>query len=90
MNPDSGAAETPAHPCALSWRRDLDYKLSQYERAEDRRLAEEERALKLTQQQRLAEQARRQGIGALEDALGRNRGSVEFFPGGGQVREDGW
>jgi hypothetical protein len=77
MNPDSGAAETPAHPVAMSWRRDLDYRLSQYERAEDRRLAEEERA-------------RRQGIGALEDALGRNRGSVEFFPGGGQVREDGW
>jgi hypothetical protein len=90
MNPDSGAAETPAHPVAMSWRRDLDYKIERWEAREERRLAEEERALKQTHAERLAEQARRQGVGALEDALSRPCGSVEFFPGGGQVRDDRW
>ena len=43
MNPDTGEAETPAHPRAGTWRRDLDYKIEQYERRMDRERDVEDR-----------------------------------------------
>jgi hypothetical protein len=43
MNPDTGEAETPVHGRALSWRRNLDHKIDQYERTLDRELDVEER-----------------------------------------------
>jgi hypothetical protein len=43
VNPDTGEAETPAHPRAGTWRRDLDYKIEQYERRMDRERDVEDR-----------------------------------------------
>jgi hypothetical protein len=36
VNPDTGEAETPAHPRAGAWRRDLDNRIAGYERQLDR------------------------------------------------------
>jgi hypothetical protein len=36
VNPDTGEAETPAHPRAGTWRRDLDWKVGQALLREDR------------------------------------------------------
>ena len=85
MNPDSGEAETPAHPTALCWRRVLDYKIARYEQAEDRRKEDEERALRQTHAEREAERARNEAygqMGALLDPERRGGGSIEFLPGG--------
>jgi hypothetical protein len=48
MNPDTGIAETPAHPRALSWRQDLDWKLDQALQRIDREWAVEDRIAAMT------------------------------------------
>jgi hypothetical protein len=48
VNPDTGEAETPVHGRALSWRRDLDYKIDQYERKMDRERDVDEKIAAMT------------------------------------------
>jgi hypothetical protein len=54
MNPDTGVAETPAHPRALSWRQDLDWKLNQALQKIDREWAVEDRIAAMTPAQMAA------------------------------------
>jgi hypothetical protein len=48
MNCDTGEAETPAHPRAIQWRRDLDYAVARYEKQHDRELDVEEKIAAMT------------------------------------------
>jgi hypothetical protein len=94
MNGDTGEAETPAHPTAIMWRRDLDYKVNRYEAREDARKEAEERALRQTHAERAAEAARNEAygqLGSLLDPHRRGGGSVEFLPGSkARVLDEGY
>jgi hypothetical protein len=48
VNPDTGEAETPAHPRAGTWRRDLDNRIAGYERQLDREYEIEEKIAVMT------------------------------------------
>lgn len=45
MNPDSGEAEAPTHPHAMSWRRDLDYAIRRSDQVWENEQREAARAL---------------------------------------------